>query len=168
VGDETDGSTPIAVTARALAEVFKAKSGRINQALHSIGFETESDHITVSKKEGEKTVSKRKTITKLVVPSPQIWQEITRRYWFREEDSKPPECPDILRGNRWIDPQQKIDPPLPPACHSCHLCHMKILNKKVAGMAKMANLQKGGWVFHNHPKTQNRSHQGKRSPKMRS
>lgn len=109
VGDESvDGVIPEAVTARDIAEAFKVKSGRVTQILSSIGFETETDHITIGRKDG--SISRR-TIRKLVVPSHQVWREITRRYWFREDDTRPPTCPDNLRGSRWIDPQMKLPTP---------------------------------------------------------
>jgi hypothetical protein len=109
VGDESvDGVIPEAITARDIAEVFRVKSGSVNNTLRSIGFETEVDNIKVTRKDGS-TV--RKTIRKLVVPSHQVWQEITRRYWFRDDDSRPPPCPDNLRGGRWIDPQMKLHTP---------------------------------------------------------
>jgi len=109
IGDESiDGVMPEVVTARDIAEAFRVKSGSVSSALHSIGFETEIDNIRITRKDGS---TARKTIRKLVVPSPRVWREIVRRYWFSEEDTTPPMCPDILRGSRWLDPQLKLHTP---------------------------------------------------------
>ncbi len=130
VGDEAvDGVTPEAVTARDIAEVFRTNAKTVTKALQSIGFETETDHISVRRKEGSPV---RKTIKKLVVPSIQVWREITRRYWFSDESSTPPSCPDVLRGNRWIDPQMKLYTPLSTSA-PCVPCVPKSSDQSCAG-----------------------------------
>lgn len=128
VGDESvDGVIPEAITARDIAEAFRVKSGRVNNALRSIGFETEVDNISVTRKDGS---TARKTIRKLVVPSHQVWREITRRYWFSEDGSKPPICPDTLRGSRWIDPQMKL--PHPPSPSVTNVTSVTACNKPLS------------------------------------
>ena len=116
VGDESvDGVIPEAVTAREIAEVFRTNAKSVTRALQSIGFETERGWVTITRKEAS---AKKKVIRKLVVPSDQTWREIIRRYWYSEEGSKPPACPDNLRGNRWIDPQMKLSTPRSPSVTS--------------------------------------------------
>jgi len=117
------------VTARDIAEVFRTNAKTVTKALQSIGFETETDHISVRRKEGSPV---RKTIKKLVVPSIQVWREITRRYWFSDESSTPPSCPDVLRGNRWIDPQMKLYTPLSTSA-PCVPCVPKSSDQSCAG-----------------------------------
>jgi len=109
VGDESvDGVIPDVVTAREIAEAFRVKSGSVTKTLQSIGFVIEQERVTVYQKDGSQ---KKRMARKLVVPSHQVWREITRRYWFRDDDSRPPTCPDNLRGSRWIDPQMKLHTP---------------------------------------------------------
>jgi len=105
-GDEAvEGISPEVIIGRDLADVFKSKTGTVNSALISIGFEIELDHIKVRTKDGTYV---RKSIKKLVVPSAQKWREITTRYWYSDSDEKAPDCPDILRGKHWIEPQRKL------------------------------------------------------------
>ncbi|HNJ80956.1 MAG TPA: hypothetical protein PLK38_05280, partial [Methanoregulaceae archaeon] len=123
VGDETiDGVIPEAITAGAISEIFKAKSGTVTKALCSIGFETERERVTIYQKGGS---ASKKMVRKLVVPSPRTWKEITRRYWYRDDEIKAPDCPDILKGSRWIETQQKITSPNQnehPNCDTCDTC----------------------------------------------
>lgn len=105
-GEEAaEGIAPEVITGKDLAEVFKSKTGTVNRALTSIGFEIEHDHIKVPTKDRTYV---RKSVKKLVVPSPTKWREMTKRYWYSDSDEKAPDCPDILRGKHWIEPQQKL------------------------------------------------------------
>jgi len=105
-GDEAvEGVSPEVITGRELADIFKSKTATVNSALTSIGFEIELDHIKVRIRDGSYV---RKSVKKLVVPSPQKWREITTRYWYSDSNEKAPDCPDILRGKHWIEPQRKL------------------------------------------------------------
>lgn len=104
-----EGDPPEAVTARMVADALGTTPARVTRALGGVGFEVEPDNITFNSPDGTR---RRKTVRKLVVPSPRVWSEIVRRYWYHDDDAPPPVCPDCLRGVKWIDPQRKLPHPL--------------------------------------------------------
>ena len=51
---------------------------------------------------GKNQTRKEKLIRKLVVPSNEIWGEITRRYYFSETGDNAPSCPPPLCGKKFM------------------------------------------------------------------
>lgn len=98
IGDDDENDPVEAVLASTIAKGFGTSAKAVSAALQSIGCEIEHDRITVI----VDGVSKRKLARKIVVPSPDVYDEITRRYFYDDSGGEPPECPDCLRGRRWI------------------------------------------------------------------
>lgn len=97
-----------AVTPAMLADTFKASAKSITTALTGIGMDIERRRIEIYKSIpvngiDVKEPAGKKQVRTYTVPSPQVWSEITRRYWYDPErpDAKAPPCPEILRGRHW-------------------------------------------------------------------
>jgi len=43
-----------------------------------------------------------KVLRRLTIPSPSVWGEITRRYYFSETGEEAPKCPGVLMGKKFI------------------------------------------------------------------
>jgi len=54
--------------------------------------------------DGKREVVGTRQVRCYTVPSPQVWREITRRYYFDPADPNgdAPPCPEILRGRQWV------------------------------------------------------------------
>ena len=96
---EGDGVPVDVVTPGMIAETFKTTPTAVTTALKSIGFTIERAWVEVTEMRHETISTRKKKIRKLVVPSPAIWEEITSRYYFSEDATPAPECPDALRGS---------------------------------------------------------------------
>lgn len=103
---EADGGPVEAVTARMVADAFRASPMAVTVALKSIGFEVERERIVVRSEEG---VWKR-TVRRLAIPSAEIWDQIVRRYYFENEDAPAPDCPEALRGSAFRSRPAAADP----------------------------------------------------------
>jgi len=138
--ESEEGVPPQLIRSSDIADAFKTSSTNITNSLGSIGFEIERGRIEITRilKSGEKKREK-KQVRKLVVPSLQKWQEIIRRYWYSEDDTQAPDCPENLRGKRWIDPQRKITNPIIKPCDICDTCD----TYKVGGVSPPTTRQQG-------------------------
>lgn len=92
---EADGGPVAAVTARMVADAFRASPMAVTVALKSIGFEIERERIAVRSEEGVW----RRTVRRLAVPSAEVWDQIVSRYYFESGDAPAPDCPEALRGS---------------------------------------------------------------------
>ncbi len=121
--ESDDGILPQVVKSSDIAKTFNTTSTQITNSLGSIGFEIERDRIEEIRRVGGEEKRSKKQVKKLVVSSPKKWNEIIQRYWYSEDDTKTPDCPENLRGRRWVDPQCKIINPTKKACdHGCDTC----------------------------------------------
>jgi hypothetical protein len=98
-----------AVTPSMLADSFKASGKSVTSALTGIGMDVERRRIEIFRsfhdngRESREKIGDKQVKT-YTVPGPQVWREITRRYWYDQEnpDAEAPPCPEILRGRHWV------------------------------------------------------------------
>ena len=96
-----------AVTPAMVADILRVSAQTVTKALTGIGFESDKATVTIygfeRGSDGKREATGRRQVWCYTVPSPQVWREITRRYWFDPEDptGDAPKCPEILRGRHW-------------------------------------------------------------------
>jgi hypothetical protein len=97
-----------AVTPGMIADLLRVSPRSVTTTLTGIGFE--SDRRTIDLYDvahatgtGKRESVGRKQVRCYTVPSPQVWNEITRRYHFDPEvpNADAPGCPANLRGRKW-------------------------------------------------------------------
>ncbi len=96
-----------AVSPAMVADILRVSAQTVTKALTGIGFESDKATVTIygfeRGSDGKREATGRRQVRCYTVPSPQVWREITRRYWFDPEDptGDAPKCPEILRGRHW-------------------------------------------------------------------
>ena len=103
-----------AVTPGMVAGHLKVTSQTVTRTLRGIGFEPDRTTIILcdiarATGRGEREEIGQKQVRCYTVPSPQVWREIVRRYWFDPENptGEPPGCPETLRGRQWTARSQE-------------------------------------------------------------
>ena len=95
------------VLANMIADSFGVSASRVSRSLQSIGMTIEHKRVRLATKEG--TISRK--VRAIQVPNLQIWNEILQRYYFDEDGEPTPECPDCLKGAKFItkrEPQKTL------------------------------------------------------------
>jgi len=81
-----------------IADSFGISTSRVSRSLQGIGMAIEHKRVRLATKEG--TISRK--VRAIQVPNQQIWNEILQRYYFNEDGETTPECPDCLKGPKFI------------------------------------------------------------------
>lgn len=105
-----------AVTPTMVADLLGISAQTVTTTLAGIGLESDRTTIVLydiirATGNGERGPIGDRQVRCYTCPSPQVWREIVRRYYFDPEDptGDPPGCPIALRGRRWIElAQNKI------------------------------------------------------------
>ncbi|MDD4138045.1 MAG: hypothetical protein PHT99_09175, partial [Methanoregula sp.] len=97
-----------AVSPAMVADLLRVSPRSVTKTLTGIGFEPDRVQIDLydivkATGDGERGVVGHRQVRCYTVPSPQVWREIVRRYYFDPDDptGDPPGCPEILRGREW-------------------------------------------------------------------
>lgn len=98
-----------AVTPAMVGDLLRVSPRSVTTALTGIGFESDRRTIELcdvarATGDGKREVVGTRQVRCYTVPSPQVWREITRRYYFDPDDPNgdAPPCPEILRGRQWV------------------------------------------------------------------
>ncbi len=98
-----------AVTPAMVGDLLRVSPRSVTTALTGIGFESDRRTIELcdvarATGDGKREVVGTKQVRCYACPSPQVWREITRRYYFDPDDPNgdAPPCPEILRGRQWV------------------------------------------------------------------
>ena len=98
-----------AVTPAMVGDLLRVSPRSVTTALTGIGFESDRRTIELcdvarATGDGKREVVGTRQVRCYTVPSPQVWREITRRYYFDPDapNGDAPPCPEILRGRQWV------------------------------------------------------------------
>jgi hypothetical protein len=98
-----------AVTPTMVGDLLRVSPRSVTTALTGIGFESDRRTIELcdvvrATGDGKREVVGTRQVRCYTVPSPQVWREITRRYYFDPDapNGDAPKCPEILRGRQWV------------------------------------------------------------------